>query len=110
MSSVANLYLQDAILVYLYSLIGVSSSSVLAIAKDMREGGFDVADEEIKRQAEILRRKGFLSFTMDYVNPPAQVGYDDPLWVTGEGCKAAEAIILRDADAKQREKENSEEK
>ena len=89
---------QDTILVHLYSLIGVSSLNVLELSEDLREGGLDVTDKEVKREVEALRRKGLLSFTSDYIEDSAYSAQDDPLWVTSVGCSAAEAVMSRIAD------------
>ena len=89
---------QDTILVRLYSLIGVSSLNVLELSEDLREGGLDVTDKEVKREVEALRRKGLLSFTSDYIEESACSVQDDPLWVTSVGCSAAEAVMSRIAD------------
>ena len=89
---------QDTILVHLYSLIGVSSLNVLELSEDLREGGLDVTDKEVKREVEALRRKGLLSFTSDYIEESACSAQDDPLWVTSVGCSAAEAVMSRIAD------------
>ena len=89
---------QDTILVRLYSLIGVSSLNVLELSEDLREGGLDVTDKEVKREVEALRRKGLLSFTSDYIEESAYSAQDDPLWVTNVGCSAAEAVMSRIAD------------
>ena len=89
---------QDTILVRLYSLIGVSSLNVLELSEDLREGGLDVTDKEVKREVEALCRKGLLSFTSDYIEDSAYSAQDDPLWVTSVGCSAAEAVMSRIAD------------
>ena len=89
---------QDTILVHLYSLIGVSSLNVLELSEDLREGGLDVTDKEVKREVEALCRKGLLSFTSDYIEDSAYSAQDDPLWVTSVGCSAAEAVMSRIAD------------
>ena len=89
---------QDTILVHLYSLIGVSSLNVLELSEDLREGGLDVTDKEVKREVEALRRKGLLSFTSDYIEESACSAQDDSLWVTTVGCSAAEAVMSRIAD------------
>lgn len=89
---------QDTILVYLYSLIGVSSLNVLELSEDLREGGLDVTDKEVEREVEALCRKGLLSFTSDYIEDSAYSAQDDPLWVTSVGCSAAEAVMSRIAD------------
>ena len=89
---------QDTILVHLYSLIGVSSLNVLELSEDLREGGLDATDKEVKREVEALRRKGLLSFTSDYIEESAYSAQDDPLWVTSVGCSAAEAVMSRIAD------------
>ena len=89
---------QDTILVHLYSLIGVSSLNVLELSEDLREGGLDVTDKEVKQEVEALCRKGLLSFTSDYIEDSAYSAQDDPLWVTSVGCSAAEAVMSRIAD------------
>ena len=89
---------QDTILVHLYSLIGVSSLNVLELSEDLRKGGLDVTDKEVKQEVEALRRKGLLSFTSDYIEESAYSAQDDPLWVTSVGCSAAEAVMSRIAD------------
>ena len=89
---------QNTILVRLYSLIGVSSLNVLELSEDLREGGLDVTDKEVKREVEALRRKGLLSFTTDYIEESAYSAQDDSLWVTSVGCSAAEAVMSRIAD------------
>ena len=89
---------QDTILVRLYSLIGVSSLNVLELSEDLRKGGLDVTDKEVKREVEVLCRKGLLSFTSDYIEESAYSAQDDPLWVTSVGCSAAEAVMSRIAD------------
>lgn len=89
---------QDTILVYLYSLIGVSSLNVLELSEDLRKGGLDVTDKEVEREVEALCRKGLLSFTSDYIEDSAYSAQDDPLWVTSVGCSAAEAVMSRNAD------------
>ena len=91
---------QDTILVHLYSLIGVSSLNVLELSEDLRKGGLDVTDKEVKREVEALRRKGLLSFTSDYIEDEESAcsAQDDPLWVTSVGCSAAEAVMSRIAD------------
>ena len=81
---------QDTILVHLYSLIGVSSLNVLELSEDLRKGGLDVTDKEVKQEVEALCRKGLLSFTSDYIEESAYSAQDDPLWVTSVGCSAAE--------------------
>lgn len=88
----------DTILVYLYSLIGVSSLNVLELSEDLREGGLDVTDKEVKREVEVLRRKGLLSFTTDYIEESTCSVEDDPLWVTSVGCSAAKVVMSRIAD------------
>ena len=89
---------QDTILVHLYSLIGVSSLNVLELSEDLREGGLDVTDKEVKREVEVLCRKGLLSFTSDYIEDSACSAQDDSLWVTSVGCSAAKAVMSRIAD------------
>ena len=89
---------QDTILVHLYSLIGVSSLNVLELSEDLRKGGLDVTDKEVKQEVEALRRKGLLSFTSDYIEESACSAQDDSLWVTTVGCSAAEAVMSRIAD------------
>ena len=89
---------QDTILVHLYSLIGVSSLNVLELSEDLREGGLDVTDKEVKQEVEVLCRKGLLSFRSDYIEDSAYSAQDDPLWVTSVGCSAAEAVMSRIAD------------
>ena len=89
---------QDTILVHLYSLIGVSSLNVLELSEDLREGGLDVTDKEVKQEVEVLCRKGLLSFTSDYIEDSTYSAQDDPLWVTSVGCSAAEAVMSRIAD------------
>ena len=89
------LRLQDTILIFLYSSFCVSSVTLSDISKWMRDGGADVTYEEVRRQTEILRNKGLVRFAEDYVEPPTWIAPDTPLQITGDGCTAAERVLLR---------------
>lgn len=92
-----DLEVQDTILLYLYEHIedDMFTLRLSKLPELLREIGNDVSDEVFDRQMLILHRKGLVVFH-GVKDENLNWAFDDrALEITGDGCRAAEAALLR---------------
>lgn len=90
-----DLGVQNAILVYLYTHINDETTRPRAskLLEILREDDADIPDEVFHTQLKILCRKGLVEIT-PVLDDQDRVLYFAPE-ITGAGCGAAEAVLLR---------------